>query len=175
MRLSGVLAGRERQAGAGQRAPPVQSSTPPDPFTRRDPDLRFGGRSGVCVSGAGGARRDPGGAATRGDGRPGGVRAALAGLAQLTRQRRRRGARGGGGVGCLRGRPAHLCQLLRRGPPGPEVRTPLPPPPPPPRCPGDRGRAGALGGGAVGPAAGPAPRAPPPPRAPPLPPSLSPG
>lgn len=74
---------------------------------------------GAAYRGAGEARRDPGEAGTRGDERSGGVRAALAGLVQLTRQRRRRGKRAGPVVGA--GWGAHGARRLTcaRYSPGP--------------------------------------------------------
>ena len=100
MRLFGVLAGRVRDrqglASAHHRHRAVRPPPPPLGATQTS---GLGAGVGAAYRVRGGARRDPGEAATRGDGRPGGVRAALAGLAQLTRQRRRRGKRAGPVVG----------------------------------------------------------------------------
>lgn len=179
-----VASSREAEAGplarAYRRHWAVRPSLSPQKRDLRPPGV--GAVLGAAYRGAGEARRDPGEAGTRGDGRSGGVRAAPAGLAQLTRQRRRRGkragpvaggwggagwgARGAGRLTCARYSPGagrgrgceRLCRHRRR------------------RCPGDRGRAGVLGGGAAGPAARPRPASPgparttrPPPHLPPSP------
>lgn len=112
-------AGASPLASAHRRHWAVCSSLSPQKRDLRPPGVGAG--VGAAYRGAGEARRDPGEAGTRGDIRSGGVRAALAGLAQLTRQRRRSGKRAGPVVGAgwgARGAGRLTCARYSPGPAG---------------------------------------------------------